>query len=197
MSRGTKLTILIIAGVIVIGLIVYFFIIPAFKAVAPATNSNANNNLNSSLPNTNSQPAINKPVAPPPSETTEESKVSSAARTVALAFAERFATYSNRNDLANLNDLEAISTPAVWKFIQGGYRDELKKSMPAGDEYYAMTSTALNANITIVSDTELSAKVPMQRVESGSVEKTTYATLDLKLKKVNDAWLVSWEEWEK
>jgi hypothetical protein len=46
--------------------------------------------------------------------------------------------------------------------------------------------------------TEDSATVMMQRVESGTVSKVTYATLDLKLKKSSGgSWLVSWEEWEK
>ena len=187
---------LIVGGLIVIGAIIYFIIAPVFKANAPAANVNINNNLNSSLPVTgNSQPVTNIP--PPPAEVAPEAKQASAARTIAITFAERFATYTNENGLVNLNDLEAISTPAVWSFIKGSYRTDLIKNLPDPKTYYAMTSTALNAKIAPISDTEVSAIVPMQRVESGTVSKTTYATLGLKLKKINDAWLVSWEEWEK
>jgi hypothetical protein len=187
---------LIAGGLIVIGAIIYFIIIPVFKTNAPAANVNVNNNLNSSLPVTNnSKPVTNIP--PPPAEVAPEAQAASAARTVALTFAERFATYTNQNGLINLNDLEAISTPAVWSFIKGSYKSDLLKTLPDPKDYYAMTSTALNAKIAPLSDTEMSATVPMQRVESGTVSKTTYATLDLKLKKINDVWLVSWEEWEK
>jgi len=198
MSRGTKITILIVAGLIVIGLIVYFIIVPVFKANAPA-NVNVNKPANTSLPTTNNQqPTTNTPTPPPPPvEVTPEAKQASSARTVAIAFAERFATYSNQNDLANLDNLEAISTPAVWSFVNGSYRAGLVKTLPAASAYYAMVSTSLNAKVVPISDTEDSATVLMQRVESGTVSKVTYATLDLKLKKVGDAWLVSWEEWEK
>jgi len=197
MSRGTKITLLIIGGAVIIGLIVYFIIVPVFTAVQPATNANANKNVNSSLPITNNQPpTVNKPV-PPPADVAPEAQQAGSARTVAVAFAERFATYSNQNNLANLDNLKAISTPAVWSFIEGAYRADLLKSMPKGSAYYAMTSTALNAKAAPISDTEVSATVLMQRVESGTVSKVAYATLDLKLKKVGDSWLVSWEQWEK
>ena len=188
----------IVAGLIVIGLIVYFIILPVFTAPAPAPNVNANKPASASLPDTNIQkPITNTPVPPPPAEVAPEATQASSARTIAIAFAERFATYSNQNNLANLDNLEAISTPTVWSFIQGSYRTGLIKSMPKGSAYYAMTSTALNAKAAPISDTEDSATVLMQRVESGTVSKVAYATLDLKLKKVGDSCLVSWEQWEK
>jgi len=197
MSRGTKIVILIIGGVIVIGLIVYFIIVPVFMtATPPPTKAKVNNNLNSSLPITNNHPPVTN-TPPPPAEAAPESKEASAAQTIARTFAERFATYNNQNGLANLNDLQAISTPAVWSYIQGGYRAGLVKSMPGSGSYYAVSATALSVKIVPVSDTEVSATVPMQLVESGSSSKVSYATLDLKLKKVDADWLVSWEQWEK
>ena len=92
--------------------------------------------------------------------------------------------------MANLDNLKAIPTPAVWSFIEASYRADLIKTMPDRKTYYAMASTALNAKVAPISDTEDGATVMMQRVESGTIPKVTYATLDLKLKKVGDAWLV-------
>ncbi len=185
----------VIAGLIVIGLIIYFIIAPVITQNLP---KNANKPVTAALPTTNTPAVIaNVPNVPPPAEVTPTTAQAGTARTIAIAFAERFATYSNQNGLANLDNLEAVSTPAVWSFIKGSYRSDLLKSMPKASLYYAMTSTALNANVALVSATEASAKVMMQRVESGTVSKVAYGTLDLKLKKVGDAWLVSWEEWEK
>ena len=186
----------VIAGLIVIGLIIYFIIVPTVTASLPV---NVNKPVTAALPVTNTPPAVNAnvPNVPPPAEVTPETAQASTARTIAIAFAERFATYSNQNDLANLDNLENITTPAVWSFIKGGYRSSLLKTMPKASSYYAMTSTTLNANVSPVSATEVSAKVMMQRVESGAVSKVAYATLDLKLTKTGDNWLVSWEQWEK
>jgi hypothetical protein len=196
MSRGAKIIILIIGGLIVIGLVVYFIIIPALPAGTPSPKTNVNAKVNSNLPLTNTQPLVNNNV-PPPAEVPEETKQVSSAKTVALSFAGRFATYSNQNGLANLGDLEAISTPAVWKYIQGDFKKNLLKTLPPASSYYAMTSTVLNTKVVPTSETEANASVSMQRVESGTVNKVSYGTLDLKLKKVGDSWLVSWEDWEK
>ena len=103
----------VIAGLIVIGLIVYFIIVPTITASLP---TNANKPVTAALPVTNTPPTVNAnlPNVPPPAEVTPETAQASTARTVAIAFAERFATYSNQNGLANLDNLEAISTPSVW-----------------------------------------------------------------------------------
>ena len=45
MSRGTKITILIVAGLIVIGLIVYFIIVPVFKEMGLWHSINSKNNM--------------------------------------------------------------------------------------------------------------------------------------------------------
>jgi hypothetical protein len=200
MSRGSKITILIVVGLIVIGLIAYFVLAPVFFGNQPPAAKNVNTNKNVGTV----RPAVNKPVvAPPvnvplpPAEVAPATVQASAARTVALTFAERAATYTNQNNLANLADLESMSTPAVWKYIMGDYRSGLIKSMPDAKSYYAVTATALNASLVPNSDTEVAAAVQMQRVESGSVTKTSYATMDLVLKKVNGVWLIARFDWAK
>jgi hypothetical protein len=196
MSRGTKITILIAIGIIAIGAILYFIILPLFSGSPnPATNANAN----VGLPLTNAPaktPNINVN-APLPAAVSPEVEAASSARSVARTFAERLDTYTNRNGLVNLDDLRAISTPAVWKYLDSDYRKELAKAMPADKAYYSVVSTAMNVSFSVASADEMTAKVGLQRVESGAVSKTSYPTLDLKLRKDNDGWLVSWLEWEK
>ncbi len=199
MSRGAKIIILTVAGLIAIGLIFFFLILPLFPKASPQeTASDAN--VNAGLPaananaNVNAKPAANAPL---PAEVAPEVKLASSARSVARTFAERIDTYTNRNGLANLDDLESISTSAVWKYIDGEYRKGLLKAMPAGNAYYSVVSTAMNVNVAAESANEMNAKVGLQRVESGAVSKTTYPTLDMKLKKSGEEWVVSWLEWEK
>lgn len=195
-----KITILIVAGIIVIGLILYFIIIPVFVSTAPSPVVNANANKNVAvLPaaNTNIQPPTNQPVLPPPAEVAPAAKQAAAARTIALSFAARLATYNNQNGLANLNDLQSVSTPAVWQYVNGDYRAGIVKSLPAAKTYYAKTSTVINVAMAPVSDTEVSAKVQLQSVESGAVTATNYVTLDLVLKNINGVWLVARLDWEK
>lgn len=195
MNRGTKITILMTGGVIVIGLIVYLVFVPLFINDQSRTNTNQNANINTPIANVPVVIPANLP--PPPAEVSDETKTLAAAKTIAQTFAVRLATYSNQNNLRNLDDLRTISTPAVWSYLDNDYRDTLKKSMPPADEYYGVTSTAASVNVTMVNEGEVKAVVPMQKAESGAVSKTSYVTLDMKLKNVNGSWLVTWLEWEK
>ena len=194
MSRGTKITLLIVGGVIAIGFIVYFIFGPLFTGGQPAVGNNNQNTNAPVLTTNNSQPATN---IPPPAELSATAKQAAAARTIAQTFAVRLATYTNQNGLSNLSDLRSLATPAVWSYLDGDYRAALIKTLPPKSDYYAVTGTAVNATIAMASDTEAAATVPMQKVETGAASKTSYVALDLKLKLVDGAWLVSWLEWEK
>jgi hypothetical protein len=199
MSRGLKIILLILGGIVAIGAIVYFIVFPLFNGQAPAP-VNTNGNVNASLPastNTNNQQPANVNSPPPPAAVSPETQQVSAAKSVARTFAERLDTYTNQNGLINLSDLQAISTPAVWKYIDGDYRAGLVKAMSGIKAYYSVTSTAMNVKIAAATDDQADASVQMQRVESGAVSKTSYIALDLKLKNIDGQWLVSWLEWEK
>lgn len=200
MSRGLKIIMLAIAGLAAIGAIVYFVIVPLFSS-APAPATAVNNNVPVAPPvNANANANVNTPpanVPPPPATVSPETQQASAARSVARTFAERLDTYSNRNGLINLNDLQALSTPAVWKYIDGEYRASLLKSLPDAKTYYSVTSTAMSINTTSSAADQVDATIQMQRVEAGTVSKISYVVLNLKLKNVDNAWLVSWLEWAK
>ncbi len=198
MSRRKKIIILIVAGLLAIALIVYFIIWPTIPHNATPTNVNAGNQIKPISPAVN----VNAPKTPsvktvPPTEVLPATKQTSAARTVTLAFAERLATYTNQNNFSNFADLEAFGTPAVWKYINGEYRASLVKQMPPAASYYAVTASAINSSVSTVSANEVDAKVLLRRVETGAVKNTSYATLDLVLKKIDGNWLVARFDWEK
>jgi hypothetical protein len=194
MSRGTKITLLIVGGVMAIGLIVYFVFVPLFYTGQPTASNNDQNTNVPVLATNNSQPATNIPA---PAEVSATVKQTAAARIIAQTFAVRLATYTNQNGLSNLSDLRTLVTPAVWSYLDGEYRTTLAKTLPPKNDYYAATGTAVNVTIAMASDTEATATVTLQKVETGSVSKTSYVTLNLKLKLVQGAWLVSWLEWGK
>lgn len=189
---------LIIAGIAAIGAIVYFVIVPLFTG-SPAPVAPVNTNTQP-LPATNANANVNAPLAnvpPPPAAVSPETQQASAARSVARTFAERLDTYSNRNGLINLNDLQTLSTPAVWKYIDGEYRAGLLKSLPDAKSYYSVTSTAMSINATSSTADQIDVVVQMQRVEAGTASKVSYVVLSLKLKNIDNTWVVSWLEWAK
>jgi len=199
MNRGTKIILLIIGGLVLIGLIVYFIVLPVFFSAQPAVKANANTNLNTGLKTSNTPLNTNKPVTnvPLPKETEPVVQQAGAVRTIAITFAERLSTFTNQNNLSNLNDLKEITTPAVWKYISGEYKSGLLKNMPDSKTYYAVDGTALNTSIVPVNDEQVNATIQIQRSETGVVSQITYATLNLLLKKVDGAWIVARLDWGK
>lgn len=205
MSRGTKIIILVIAGVVAIALIAYFVFVPLFWGgeIKQAINSNTNAGSGVMAP----AGGVNTPAVtyapedisknpPPPVEVSDQTKQAGTARTIAKDFAERLGTFSNQNDLLNIKDLETISTPAVYKYLSGEYRSGLLKNMPPAKDYYGATATAMSVNLAPSGTGEFSGKVQLQKVESGVVSQTSYAVLGLKLKASGDSWVVSWLQWE-
>lgn len=195
MTRGLKIVILIIGGLIAIAAIAYFVFLPFFKGSEKTPGANANL-PSGALTNANAPAApknANNP--PPPSSVDPEVEQISVARSVARTFAERLGTYTSDNGLTNLTDLKDISTSAVWKYIDGEYRRGIMKSLPASG-YYSVVCTAMKTEVVPSGDNEVSARVSMQKAESGAVTGTSYITLNLKLKDIDGFWVVSWLEWE-
>jgi len=201
MNRSTKIIILAVLGLIAIGLISFFIFWPLIKSSnsPSAANVNAKGNSNAALGVGNENINANGEANAPPLSAVvlPETKRLTAARTIAKTFAERVATYSNQNNFANLDDLGLISTPAVYKYLQGDYKKSLLKALPVGSGYYAVTATATKITLAPIKDGQLGGSVQLQEVQEGLVSKTAYAVLDVKLNQVGDSWVVSYLEWEK
>ncbi len=196
MNRGTKIILLAVCGAIALAAIFYFIFLPLFVAKTPEGAGPDANLPASGLSNAPSAAAAgteNNP--PPPKEVSPVVDQVSAARSVTRTFAERLGTYTSDNGLVNLEDLRSISTPAVWKYVDGEYRKSVIAGMPKTG-YYSVTATVMNANVVAVSETEANATVLMQKVESGAVSATSYPVLELKLRKAEGGWAVSWLEWK-
>jgi hypothetical protein len=199
MTRGIKIIALVAAGIIAIGLIFYFVIWPIIpkSAPAPVLNTNA---PSAALPVINANvppPATPAENVPPPAEISGETADAATVRTTAAVFAERLASYSNQNGLKNLDDLKTISTAAVWKYLDGEYRQEILKTMPPLTDYYGVTAKAIRVSSSAAGDGVADATVELQKSEAGTINNVTAVTLRLKLKKTESGWVVTWLEWQK
>ena len=189
MTRGQKIIILIIVGIVAIGLIIYFIILPAFPASAPATNANTNTNALVPLPNINApKPAANIP--PPPKEVTPATGQSAATRRSCWLSPNAWPLTPIRTTFPTSPTCRRFHARRLGNTSSAIIARVCSNSIPDAKTYYAVASSAVNSSISPVNDTEVNAKVLLQRAETGAVAKTSYATLDLVLKKIGDSWLV-------
>ncbi len=200
MDRSTKIIILIVGGVIVIGIILFFVFRPQPGAVpTPAANTNAPRGGLPGTPGATGLPGTEVPTAPTPTpapELTGIAKDRSIVQNLSTTFAERLGSYSNQGGLTNLNDLETVSTPEVYAYLQGTYRAGIEKKLPPADSYYGVMATVISVNFNDLDESSARVDVQLQNAESGTMTKTTYATLALRFTKQNDTWLVSRLDWK-
>ncbi len=121
-----------------------------------------------------------------------EVSVDSLART----FAERYASYSNESDFANLHDLEPLMTESMW-----AETEVLIDSLEVEDIYHGVTSRAITITVPAMDDNDLmvSVEVVMQREDAlGSPQniEIKYETLVLDMVKESGTWKVDGATWQ-
>jgi hypothetical protein len=195
MDRRAKFIFLFTGGVIAIAAIAVFIFWPS-KPPAPAANANANTNAGALTPsaNVNGSVNVNAPSAPRP--TSDAEKAASEPKTIAVTFAERFDSYSSQSNLKNLTDLAPLVTADSYQFIDTTYRSKLKKSFPAGNAYLGVSAHVVAVHQISYDGKSADFELNMQEVWSGTVNTTKYPTLEVKLEKDGDTWLVNDFKWK-
>jgi hypothetical protein len=195
MDRRSKIILLIAVGVIMIVAILVFFFWPGAGAT-PAANVNANANANANAP-AQTAPAnvnLNAPSAPRPAN--ESEKAAAGPKTIAVSFAERLDSYSSQSGLTNLDALKPITADDTWQFINTDYRARLKKTFPPDNAYLGVSTKVVSAEQVSFDGTAADYVLKLQEVWSGTATGAKYPTLEVKLAKVGDNWIVNFFKWE-
>jgi hypothetical protein len=119
---------------------------------------------------------------------------------VSTAFVERFGSYSNQSDYANLDDLEIFMVDDFKNWIPT-YKKQLQLENPDFDTYYAINTEAISTQINSMDDDAGTANILIktQRQEfknSPSNSKIIYQEIILDLVKIDDQWKVKGAFWQ-
>jgi len=116
------------------------------------------------------------------------------------SFAERFGSFTNQSQYENFTDLRMFMTEsfAIWV---DGYVEDLIEQSPNNQYFYGISTTALSHKIVRFDEDagEATVIVNTQRKET-TIEgdnETFLQQLELNFEKVNDEWLVDAAYWEK
>ncbi len=120
---------------------------------------------------------------------------------IAMAFAERFGSYSNQSNYGNFTDLKIFMTDDLKTWVDT-YVIDLKSKAQDSLQYYGISTKALTSEVTEFDETrgEATVIVTTQRRESTNQvgDNNTYIqNIKIEMLKINGEWLVDSVYWEK
>jgi len=199
--RKILIIVAILLLLLILGVLIYVLLMKYRQPASPiVTNENININTNTAgLANLNVQ--ISSTYLAPESLTTEKEiqQKEKTALLVASSFAERYGSFSNQSDFANLNDLKLFMTESMKTYIDGVIAKSRAENASA-DEYYGVETKVISSDVQKLDDTLGQAEIMFtsQRSEyKGTANpRVYYQDILIKLEKVNDQWLVNGAYWQ-
>jgi hypothetical protein len=119
---------------------------------------------------------------------------------MAMAFSERFGSFSSQSDYGNFTDLKLFMTDSLQEWVDS-YVDKLRRE-DKSTGYYGIMTRAIATDVKSFDDKAGEAQVIVTTERSESAESINggvpYAQkLDLRFVKVNGDWLVDEVYWDK
>jgi len=204
-NRKTLGIIIIIIGLIVIGLIIYFGFFKTAPETAPTPS--ATSTVEGQLP-TGLQTGTTTPSDKPRNQMTydiskekpHEFNANDLAKR-AMFFSERLGSYSNQSDYGNFTDLKIYMTASFQDWVNK-YVATLKSQSSASSGYYGISTKALTTDVKNFDDKAGRASITVTTERRESTEKINGGTpyqqkIDLDFVKVNGDWLIDRAYWQK
>lgn len=197
---------IIIFGLLILILIIYFGYFNNKKApvIKIPTNNSIINNLPPSGTDTTASGTAETPRALVSYDLSKEAphKVNATdVSKIAMAFAERFGSFSNQSSYGNFTDLKILMTANMQDWADK-YVADLKASSLNKTSYYGITTNSLTYKIEKFDEIGAAAQIVVTTKRQENTESVTPSPayiqkLDLDFKKVNGEWLVDKAYWEK
>ncbi|HQC50143.1 MAG: hypothetical protein ACOX0H_03020 [Patescibacteria group bacterium] len=205
-NRKISGIVIILIGLILIILIIYFGFIKKNPTVAPVITETPF--ITGQLPSGVSDTPTTTPSDQPRNYQQYEVGIEGEHKTdendlikTSQAFAERFGSYSNYSNYSNFTDLKLFMTEEM-KVWADAYVEDLRTKSQNDGEYFGITTTALTSEVLSYDDSAGQARIMVntQRRESTSQVnegQAYFQKIEITLKKVNDSWLVDKAYWQK
>jgi len=185
---------LILGGLVLIALIIYFVFFYNFNKSATPSNQTSQTQTAAPVVSKNSPGTIKTGVPQTPEE-----KSRAAANELAIFFAERYGTSSSQADFSNLRELEMFMTDPMKARTESYIASERAKTTTTPSYQSIVTQAVLVEFVTFNAVTgEAQGTVKTKRRETAADGKVTDYNQDLSisLKKVGDDWRVDSATWK-
>lgn len=190
MQRGTKLIVLVSVGILIILAIIIIFVLQETNKIEPKVDEKA---PVAKLEVPKDEAKLIKPAE------TELDNVAKAVKPVAIAFVERFGTYTNHSNFESIRGLNSIMTTLMVSWTTDIYLPKLEKEHAPDGFFYRITAKAPVVQVLESTDNTAKIKVTSQREEQIGTEKPRVFLQDILLDLVNEnnVWLVNAAYWQK
>jgi hypothetical protein len=199
MTRRKKIIIAVIVLLLLLLAALLWYLLNRPAPAAPVVNTGTSGTApRPSLPAAGSPttyvPAAEAPVLVPAQPAPEDGQAT--LRALAMAFAERFGSYSTEGDFQNILDLGPLMTAGVRTWSEGYVAEQRTKPVSG---FSGTTTRSLNARFGSYDGEAGTADITVstQRREVSTVagERVYYQDLALKYVKRNGTWLVDFVRW--
>jgi hypothetical protein len=187
---------LIIIGLLIIILILYFSFKKSPAVTAPGPSSTTTTAQLPAATGTPSQTPVVHHTYDLSKEAPHQTNGDDLSK-IAMAFAERFGSFSNQSSYSNITDLKISMTDSMRTWADS-YIKQLTNQYKNNGTYYGITTRALIPQVSSFNDQTGKAVVIVttQRTESGKSQPYNQK-IDLTFLKVNGNWLIDSAHWEK
>lgn len=123
-----------------------------------------------------------------------------AVKKIAMAFAERFGSFSNQSNYSNIEDLRIFMTTSMGDWAEG-YLAKLKEEKSNNGDYYGIITKAISAEVEEFDKTKGTAKIVItnrRQETNGRIASDYYnQELTLNMAKEDGAWKADSAIWQK
>jgi hypothetical protein len=197
---------IIILGLILLGLIIYFSFFYGAEAPVVTPVDNGGTTIINTLPGGDNTPTTTPGDKPRNYQQYDLSQAGSYKSgeadlvKTAEAFAERFGSYSNYSNFSNFSDLQIFMTSSM-KTWADEYVAGLRAAAKDGDAYYGITTTAITGKASAYDEKAGTAQITIstarrESIGEGSESSAYNQDIAISLKKVNGEWLVDKAVWQ-
>ncbi|MFA6322516.1 MAG: hypothetical protein WCX71_03485 [Candidatus Buchananbacteria bacterium] len=194
MDRRKKIIIGIIGLAVVLLLILIVWLWFRFRggvANQPSVNANVGLQIPAGLP------SASAPLPQVPAGPVKEAKTEASIKAVAMTFTERYGSFSNQGNYANLDSMPNLLTAKMKAEIE---QTKIAASHDSNQTYYGITTKALSVDIKIYDQTlgraELVVLTQRQEARGDTINATSYfQDLVLTMVKTKDSWQIDSASW--
>lgn len=203
MENKKKISFLVMAiALVMIVLVVWFVIQRNNQNKVTNTTGNSNGQISSSGETINTSTPGTRPRDYRKFDISKEPKREAdaeAVKKIAMSFAERFGSFSNHSNYANIEDLNIFMTKNMISWADN-YLSDLKKEKSAAGEYYGVITKAVSAEVNNFDSVKGSADVVVttrrQETKGSVVGAYVTSNLTLKMAKEGGAWKADSASWQ-
>lgn len=204
MENKKKISFVIIAiSLIIIAVVVWLVLKNKDTGLIPPIDSNLNEGIATITEPINTTTPGTTPRDYRKFDISKEPKIeqdAEAVKKIAMAFAERFGSFSNQSNYSNIEDLKIFMTKSMGDWAEG-YLSDLKKSKSNNGEYYGITTKAVSAEVKSFDKTKGEAEIVVttSRQETKGSVASAYFNQELTLKMAKDGsiWKADSASWQK